>query len=138
LIHIEDVLAPGPNPYPRSHPKGESIFLGIAGCVECHPPPLYTDRRPHDVGTGRTLDTPTLLGAWDLVRYLHDVRAASLEDVFEPSIYEPGAKPHGNLAAMTKEEKSDLAAFVRTLGDAKTFREKREPSPSSESGSPGR
>jgi len=125
LVAIEDVLAPGPNPYPRSWPAGEALFLGKAGCAGCHPPPLYTDRKPHDVGTGRTLDTPTLLGAWDLVRYLHDVRAGSIEEVFDPAIYERGAPSHGNIATLSDSEKRDLAAFVRSLGDAKTFREKK-------------
>jgi len=122
LVAIEDVLTPGPNPHPPNA-AGEALFLGKAGCAECHPAPVYSDLRTHDVGTGRTLDTPTLLGAWDEARLLHDSRAATVADVLDPALYEAtGGRPHGNLSALSPAERADLAAFVMSLGDAKTFR----------------
>ncbi len=49
-------------------------------CAGCHPAPLFTDRRSHDVGTGGAFDTPTLLGIADSAPYGHDGRFASLPD----------------------------------------------------------
>jgi len=131
----EEILTPGPNPFFVENERGEALFHGKAGCATCHPAPDYTDRRRHDVGTGRVLDTPSLLGAWDLVRYLHDARAATLLDLLDPAIYEMDAPSHGNLAALSSKEKIDLAEYVRSLGDKRVFRdgaafaEERNPGP---------
>lgn len=66
----------------------------LAGCAECHPPPLFTDSPTgvrHDVGTltpasGQRLggeldglDTPTLLGVSHSGPWLHDGSATTLE-----------------------------------------------------------
>jgi cytochrome c peroxidase len=37
---------------------GMSLFLGKAGCVVCHTPPLFTDKLFHNVGIGMAAATP--------------------------------------------------------------------------------
>jgi len=79
-------------------PKGGAEAFEAAGCGECHPAPLYTDSPDavrHDVGTllpssGQRLgggldglDTPTLLGVAHSGPWLHDGRAATLEEALE-------------------------------------------------------
>lgn len=79
-------------------PKGGAEAFESAGCAECHPAPLYTDSPDalrHDVGTllpssGQRLggvldglDTPTLLGVGHSGPWLHDGRAATLEEALE-------------------------------------------------------
>jgi streptogramin lyase len=75
---------------------GRKVFES-AGCAPCHSGPDFTDSPEnvlHDVGTllptsGMRLggpltgiDTPTLKGLWQSAPYLHDGRAATLQDVF--------------------------------------------------------
>lgn len=112
-----------PNPYRtpegRLTPAGErgkALFHGKAGCVECHAGPHYggTGLRAW-VGTtppDLPLDVPHLSGVYDSGPYLHDGRAATLEEVF--SRYNSQGR-HGRAAALTEEELRDLLQFVREL-----------------------
>jgi YVTN family beta-propeller protein len=70
--------------------RGKMIFDSPAtGCLDCHPPPLYTDLQRHDVGTagaagewfGPEIDTPTLRFLYDSTPYLHDGSANTLLEV---------------------------------------------------------
>ncbi|GAI04340.1 unnamed protein product, partial [marine sediment metagenome] len=64
----------------RNAKRGRKIFKK-SGCIECHPPPLYTDLKKYDIGTGRgteknlAFDTPTLIEIWRTAPYLYDGRA---------------------------------------------------------------
>jgi DNA-binding beta-propeller fold protein YncE len=106
------------SPFPDS-PDGEALFT-TKGCAECHPAPLFTDSSletfvRHDVGTWREtsggrlggdwdgFDTPTLLGAWATGPWLHDGRAATIEQAITA---------HSDV---TDEEATVLADFVRSL-----------------------
>ncbi|HXK17362.1 MAG TPA: hypothetical protein VNG33_06160, partial [Polyangiaceae bacterium] len=105
---------------------GREIFLS-AGCAPCHSGPDFTDSPLnvlHDVGTllptsgmrlGATLtgiDTPTLKGLWQTAPYLHDGRAASLQDVFAITGDQMGVT--GNL---TKTELEQLVRYLLELDD---------------------
>ena len=64
--------------------RGEALFQ-YTGCADCHVPGLFTDLKPHDVGTRRTFDgpadnfyTPTLIEVWRTAPYLHDGSAATM------------------------------------------------------------
>lgn len=70
--------------------SGAGTFQRV-GCASCHTPPLFTDRRLHDVGTGAAsgsvaevagprFKTPSLRELWLTAPYLHDGRAATLRD----------------------------------------------------------
>jgi YVTN family beta-propeller protein len=126
---FEELLRPEPNPYPAANgnlqnpnapQRGKNIFV-TAGCFGCHSGGAFTDRLPHDVGTGRTLDTPSLVQVWDKAPYLHDGRAETLAEVLNPAIYNR-ADAHGKSSSLTAAEKDDLRAYLLSirLGDIPT------------------
>ena len=99
--------------------RGNALFHDPrVGCAECHPAPLFTDRKKHDVGTGtnakerkgRTFDTPSLRGLYDTAPYLHDGSAATLLDVVRAA-----KGQHGNATGLTEGELKDLAEFLRSI-----------------------
>ncbi|MGE5194601.1 MAG: cytochrome c peroxidase [Deltaproteobacteria bacterium] len=96
--------------------RGKALFEGKAGCRECHAGTKFTDRALHDVGTGSgdpaEFDTPTLLRISTTAPYLHDGRAATLEEIFAK--YNP-AGLHGRAADLPPQELADLVAFLRSL-----------------------
>jgi len=104
--------------------RGEDLFFGKANCVACHTAPYYTDNSMHDLQVERfykprmeggmmitaqgPLKTTPLRGIKESPPYLHDGRLLTLEDTVE----------FFNLVMqldLTKEEKSDLVAFLRVL-----------------------
>jgi len=98
--------------------RGQKIFK-TAGCAQCHPPGLFTDLRPHDVGTRRAFDapsdifdTPTLIEAWRTAPYLHDGSAATLRDVL--TARNP-RNEHGQTSTLSPQELDDLCAYVLSL-----------------------
>jgi cytochrome c peroxidase len=96
--------------------RGEALFNGKARCAACHPAPFYTDNLMHDLCVedcynGRAqgwIKTFSLRGIKDSPPYLHDGRLPTLEDTVEffNLIFE---------LKLTKDEKKDLVAFLRTL-----------------------
>jgi len=97
--------------------RGEAVFRK-AGCLECHPPPLYTTLKSYDVGTGvgmdagKPLDTPTLRELWRTAPYLDDGRAATVREVFTK--FNPHDQ-HGETSRLTPAEIEDLVAYVLSL-----------------------
>ncbi|MCS7237449.1 MAG: beta-propeller fold lactonase family protein [Thermoguttaceae bacterium] len=87
-------------------------------CITCHPPPLYTDRRQHDVGTQMWLDrqgkfdTPHLNNIYDSAPYLHNGIAHTLEEIW--TLYNPN-DTHGVTNDLTKDQLNDLIEFLKTL-----------------------
>ncbi len=123
-------LRPEPSPY-RPAPgqlsdrakKGKALFESEAvGCNHCHAPPLYTNLKRFNVGThgqldhqGQdTFDTPTLIEVWRTAPYLHDGRAATLEEVFTK--FNPDNK-HGNTSKLSKEQIGDLVEYLNSIDD---------------------
>ena len=99
--------------------RGQRLFVGEAGCAECHPKSLYTDLKAHNVGTcGASdqptdrFDTPSLVEAWRTAPYLHDGSAATVRDVL--TTRNP-TQTHGNVQNLTQQELSDLIEFVLSL-----------------------
>lgn len=96
--------------------SGEALFNGKAKCAVCHPAPAYTDNLMHDLRVeefypGRAegwVKTFSLRGIKDSPPYFHDGRLPTLEDTVEffNLVFE---------LKLTKEEKKDLVAFMRTL-----------------------
>jgi len=96
---------------------GTPIPLGNR-CSTCHPPPLYTDGRIHDVGTkfaydhvGK-FDAPHLLNIYDSAPYLHNGIAPTLEEIW--TVFNPYDK-HGVTNDMTKDQLNDLIEYLKTL-----------------------
>jgi YVTN family beta-propeller protein len=87
-------------------------------CITCHPPPLYTDRRRHNVGTQMWLDrqgefdVPHLNNIYDSAPYLHNGIAHTLEEIW--TRYNP-YDTHGVTNDLTKDELNDLIEFLKTL-----------------------
>ncbi len=101
--------------------RGKAIFESDeTGCADCHPPPLYTDLKQHDVGTadaygewfGPRIDTPSLRFLYDSAPYLHDGSAATLREVLTTA--NPNDE-HGVTSHLTEQELDDLIAFLLAL-----------------------
>jgi hypothetical protein len=116
-------LRPVPSPYlvggelaPAAR-RGRELFRR-AGCADCHPPPMYTDLKKYEVGTGagrergRSFDTPTLVEVWRTAPYLYDGRAATMTEVLRRHNEKD---QHGRTAGLTARELADLAHYVLSL-----------------------
>ena len=99
--------------------RGKAIFDGPqAGCARCHPGPLYTDLKMHDVRTqsgpdesGR-FDTPTLVELWRTAPYLHHGRAPTLRDVL--TTMNENDK-HGKTSHLSDSEIDAMIEYLRSL-----------------------
>jgi cytochrome c peroxidase len=113
-----------PNQATESELRGEKLFWGKGRCVECHPPPIFSNNFMHDLKAERFFDpvliagrmavadgpikTFPLRGIKDSPPYLHDDRLLTLDDTVE----------FFNLVLalrLTEAEKRDLVAFLYAL-----------------------
>jgi YVTN family beta-propeller protein len=97
--------------------RGKDLFFGKAGCTRCHRGPAYTSLSPKAViadfqGKMTEFDVPSLRGVGRSAPYLHDGRAATLEDIFKQ--HNPHRR-HGKAHQLTDPELKDLVAFLKTL-----------------------
>ena len=125
---IDDLLAyvgslqpernPAADSFKAAAERGRALFEGKASCAGCHPAPLFTDRKQHDVGVHTPLepdgryDTPSLVECYRTGPYLHDGRAATLRETFAK--HNPDDR-HGRTGGLTVEELDDLVAYLRSL-----------------------
>lgn len=112
-----------PNPYrdrdghltPTAR-KGRALFEGKAGCAACHAGPQAGGTGLSAwIGTtpaGHKVDVPQLVGVYDGAPYLHDGRAATLEEVFGRH---NTAKLHGKADRLSPEELAAVLRYVREL-----------------------
>jgi cytochrome c peroxidase len=97
---------------PAAAARGEIVFAA-RGCADCHAGPTYTTPAIYDVGTRDKLgqsqfNPPSLRGVSQGGPYLHDGRAATLEELFSVHRHPPGEEiPPGDLA--------DFVVFLRSL-----------------------
>jgi YVTN family beta-propeller protein len=98
----------------RAAKRGRKVFAK-AGCVQCHPEPLFTDLQKHSVGLGlgqhqgTAFDTPTLVESWRTAPYLYDGRAATLKEVL--TTFNTG-DTHGRTSGLCEREIDDLMEYV--------------------------
>ena len=109
--------------------RGEGLFRdGKTGCLNCHPPPLFTDGKAHDVGTAteyrslyqtpgadRPSDrfySPVLVELWRTAPYLHDGSALTLRDVLTTKNRDDR---HGCTSHLTAQEVEDLVQYLLSL-----------------------
>jgi mono/diheme cytochrome c family protein len=104
--------------FERSTRKDGSPIPSSGRCITCHPPPHYTSRRRADVGTRGPrdstglFDTPHLTGIGSKAPYLHDGRAATLEEIWTlPGVLDQ----HGVMTDLDKTELNDLIQYLRGL-----------------------
>jgi YVTN family beta-propeller protein len=87
-------------------------------CITCHPPPFYTNLKLASVGTlalsddSMKFDTPHLNNIFASPPYLHDGRAATLEEIWTK--YGTQDK-HGQANDMTKNQLNDLVEYLKSL-----------------------
>ncbi len=87
-------------------------------CVNCHIPPLYTNRMRRDVGTKHAFDrtgefdVPHLSNIYDSAPYLHNGIAETLTEIW--TVYNPYDQ-HGVTNDMTKDQLNDLIEYIKTL-----------------------
>jgi YVTN family beta-propeller protein len=126
LIAFLDTLEVPPNPHRNADgslseaaQRGEKIFKGEkGGCYRCHSGKYLTDGKIHNVGTGSKSDVykgynpPSLLGVYDRFKFLHDGRAASLEEALSGP-HSP-AKVSGT-DPLTEPDLRDLVEYVKSL-----------------------
>jgi cytochrome c peroxidase len=100
--------------------RGRLLFESPqVGCQRCHPAPLYTDLRSHDVGTRTPIaqnarfDTPTLIEVWRTAPYLHDGRYTTIKQLLVEGRH--GLRGGGGGKALSKEQLDDLVQFVLSL-----------------------
>lgn len=100
--------------------RGKRLFHSPeTRCAQCHPPPLFTDLRPHAVGTGGpldrdtdTFDTPTLIELWRTAPYLHDGSTPTLRDVLT---FANKNDQHGLTSHLTADQILDLCEYLLSL-----------------------
>jgi YVTN family beta-propeller protein len=118
-------LPPVPSPYlvdgklSEAAERGKQLFFNEKiGCATCHPEPLYTDLKMHDVGSSvpydRRLDfdTPTLIEVWRTAPYMHDGHYTTVKDLLVTGRH--GGKS-GELDGLTDQDLNDLTEFVLSL-----------------------
>lgn len=126
--------------------RGKDLFFARAHCVDCHEPPLFKghhvvniglDSVPTDPGMGgRTglpwhqgrFKTPTLRNIAVTAPYMHDGRFATLEQVVDfyadgvntasPTLDEHMGPWRRGEVRLSRQDRADLVAFLRTLTDS--------------------
>lgn len=106
--------------YERTHDKKGNEIPSINRCVTCHPAPYFTNRQMVDVGTlavtddSILFDVPHLNNIFASAPYLHDGRAATLEEIW--TIYGK-TEQHGAVNDLTKTELNELIDYLKALRD---------------------
>jgi YVTN family beta-propeller protein len=129
-IHYPPNLQYNPNgELTESQLRGKAIFertLDNTGneipasnrCITCHPPPYYTNKKLASVGTLASsddsiqFDTPHLNNIFASPPYLHDGRAATLEEIWTKYGKED---KHGFVNDMSKNQLNDLVDYLKSL-----------------------
>jgi len=99
--------------------RGEAIFSSATTrCAVCHPPPLLTDLKLHNVGTRQEMDqsdlfdTPSLIELWRTAPYGHDGGAADMREM----LIDRNPKDwHGRTSHLSSQEIDDLIEYLLSL-----------------------
>lgn len=125
LTYLETMEAP-PNPFRNPDgsltdvaERGRQVFESdFAACSQCHSGPHFTDGKNHDVGLNSPDDfyedynTPSLLGTYRKVLWLHTGRARSLERVVT-DLHSP--EKVAGTRKLTDAEAADLVEYLKSL-----------------------
>jgi hypothetical protein len=116
---------PEPSPYlaggklSAKAERGKKIFEDPkVGCATCHPAPLFTDQKMHDVNTrcyydrSSQFDTPTLIEVWRTAPYLHDGRYVNMRDVFKLGLH---GDVTGDVGGLTDVQIDELVEYIMSL-----------------------
>ena len=125
IAHLATLRSP-PNPFrtadgglTEAARRGKTVFFSTkAACADCHNGPRFTDGQIHDVGLGSEQDvydgynTPSLVGSYRKVRFLHSGRARDLQRVIN-DLHSPG-RVNGQ-GELSKQEAADLIEYLKSL-----------------------
>ncbi len=96
--------------------RGKALFEDTeVGCAACHPPGLFTDLNPYDVGTrgvfdeAGVFDTPTLVELWRTAPYLHDGSAVTVQEVLTTA---NRGDRHGRTSHLKPSQIDDLVDYI--------------------------
>ncbi|WP_236514836.1 c-type cytochrome [Sandaracinus amylolyticus] len=93
--------------------RGRTLFHdATVGCATCHTGSALTNSATVDVGTGKALQVPTLLGIAYRAPYMHDGCAPTLRDRFGSC---GGGDTHGRTSHLSEAQIDDLVAYLQTL-----------------------
>lgn len=128
-LHLYQLALPAPTPPegsfdPAAASRGEEVFKTVAGCADCHVPPLFTEpgwnmHTPAEIGiddfqANRSPDghyrTAPLRGLWAHAKggFYHDGRFASLEEVIA---HYQGVRGF----SLSAQQTSDLVEYLKSL-----------------------
>jgi mono/diheme cytochrome c family protein len=94
--------------------RGKELFHASATqCASCHSGEALTNNQSADVGTGAVLQVPSLRGLGLRAPFMHNGCAKTLEERFNADC--GGGDKHGRTSQLSREQISDLTAFLRTL-----------------------
>jgi cytochrome c peroxidase len=118
-------LEPVPSPYlgggklsPAAQRGKKLFFEAKINCAKCHPKPLYTDLKKHDVGSRSKydrhdeFDTPTLIECWRTAPYLHDGHYLTVKELLTDGKH---GSPNGELDNLSPQQIDDLVEYVLSL-----------------------
>ncbi len=106
--------------FERTHDSKGSEIPVANRCVTCHPAPYFTNKKMANVGTlaasddSILFDTPHLNNIIYSPPYLHDGRAASLEEIW--TLYGK-TEQHGAVNDLNKIQLNDLVEYLKSLSD---------------------
>lgn len=119
-------LEPVPSPHleggklSASAERGKKLFFQPEiGCAKCHPEPLYTDLKSHNVGSrgkydrNDAFDTPTLIECWRTAPYMHDGHWLTIKELLTEGKH--GRAAGGKVDQLTEQQIDDLVEFVLSL-----------------------
>ena len=99
--------------------RGKALFFSDRlDCHSCHPEPLYTDLKLHDVGSkgqydrASEFDTPALIECWRTAPYMHDGHFMTIQSLLKDGKH---GSVSGDVEGLTEQEINDLAEFVLSL-----------------------
>ncbi len=106
--------------FERTHDNNGFEIPVVNRCITCHPAPYFTNKKMADVGTlaasddSILFDTPHLNNILFSPPYLHDGRAATLEEIW--TVYGK-TEQHGSVNDLTKTKLNDLVEYLKSLRD---------------------
>ena len=106
--------------FERTHDNQGYEIPVVNRCVTCHPAPYFTNLQMVDVGTlapsddSILFDVPHLNNIFASPPYLHDGRAATLEEIW--TLYGK-TEQHGAVNDLTKIQLNELIEYLKSLRD---------------------
>lgn len=93
--------------------RGSRLFFGEAQCSTCHNGEMLTNNQTMNVGTGRALQVPALVGVSLRLPVMHSGCATTLAARFNPSC--GGGDAHGHTSQLSPAQLSDLVTYLESI-----------------------